>query len=154
MKKIVFISTILGLGFIFQAVGQDRLIMGTIRMIDDNPMYMVSVVLQGTTIGTTSGKNGKYLLKIPPHYSKHKTLCFSSVGMKSKEVEIPDQENEALDVHLEADILPLEEVTIIYDTQTRQSWSYYTTLGPIATMDIQDYLKDSLQAVARLNSLK
>jgi hypothetical protein len=154
MKKIVLISVILMFGGIFQAMAQDRLVMGTIRMMDNSPMYMVSVVLKGTTIGTTSGKNGKYLLKIPPFYSKYKTLCFSSVGMKSKELEIPVQENEPLNVHLEADIIPLEAVTIIYDTQTRQSWTYYTTLGPIATMDFQDYLKDSLQALDRLNSLR
>lgn len=154
MKRIVFISAILLLGCIFQAMGQDRLVMGTITMMDNSPMYLVSVVLKGTTIGTTSGKNGKYLLKIPSHYSKYKTLYFSSVGMKTKEVEIPVQENEPFNVHLEADIIPLEAVTIVYDTQTRQSWTYYTTLGPIATMDFQDYLKDSLQALDRFNSLR
>jgi hypothetical protein len=45
------------------------------------PIFMVSVLLKGTTIGTASGENGIFSLKIPEKYSAEDTLCISQRGL-------------------------------------------------------------------------
>lgn len=155
MKKIVFISTALLIGVIIPLMGQERFVTGTIQFADGStPMYLVSVVLKGTTIGTTSGKNGQYLLKIPEHYNGYDTMLISSVGMKSVEVVIPGQEQGPLNVHMEADILALDEVTIIYDTLTRQTWTYLTNYRQDTVINLLVQILDSLQLYDRLGNLR
>ncbi len=155
MKKIAFISAALLLGCIIQVLGQQRQVTGTIQFLNDStPIYMVSVVLKGTTIGTASGENGNFLLKIPEHYGSYDTLTFSSVGMKSLEVEIPDLEQEPINVYLDHEILNLAEVTIVYDTLTRQSRTYLTTYKQDTVINLLVHIIDSLQADDRFRNLR
>lgn len=155
MKKIVFISAALLLGCFIQVLGQSRQVTGTIKCSDDcTPMYKVSVVLKGTTIGTASDKSGIFSLKIPDHYSSYNTLSFSSVGMKNREVRIGSRESDPMNVFMDADIVHLAEVTIVYDTLTRQSRTYLTPFRQDPVVEWLANMVDSLQADDRFRKLR
>ena len=155
MKKIVFISAVLLLGCIIQALGQNRHVMGTIKCSNDStPLNLVSVVLKGTAIGTASGEKGDFSLNIPEYYSHYNTLCFSFIGMKSREVKIEDRGQEHINLYMEDDFLPLAEVTIVYDTLTGQSRTYLTTFKQDTVINMLVQIVDSLQAEDRSRTLR
>jgi TonB-linked SusC/RagA family outer membrane protein len=89
-------------------LAQTRVITGTVTSTEDNsPIPGVTVVVKGTTIGTSTNVDGKYVLTVP---TKYNTVVISYVGMKTKEITLTDASN--YDVALEPDILNMEEVVV------------------------------------------
>ncbi len=74
---------------------------------DGNPVPGVSVVVKGTTIGTTTDFDGKYSLNVP---SSATSLVFSFVGLKTQEVAIGGRNS--IEVVMETDVVGLEEVVV------------------------------------------
>ncbi|GIV59062.1 MAG: SusC/RagA family TonB-linked outer membrane protein [Rhodothermaceae bacterium] len=72
------------------------------------PLPGVNVSVRGTTIGTTTDVDGNYALDLPPG---NRTLVFSFVGFRTREVAVPPGQN-TLDVQLEEDVLGLDEVVV------------------------------------------
>ncbi|MEQ8682779.1 MAG: TonB-dependent receptor plug domain-containing protein, partial [Cyclobacteriaceae bacterium] len=66
----------------------------------------VSVLLKGTTTGTTTDTNGNYSLRV----SENSILVFSYVGFASQE--IPVNGRSVIDVEMETDIKALQEVVV------------------------------------------
>ena len=66
-------------------MSQVKQITGTVTNKDDGlPMPGVSVIVKGTTIGVTTGIDGKYVITA----SETQTLIFSFIGMKSQEIPV------------------------------------------------------------------
>ena len=77
----------------------------------------VTVVVKGTTLGTTSDASGNYSLSVPDGQGNG-TLLFSFIGYATKEVRIGNQT--VLNVTLEPDTKALEEVVVTgYMTQRK-----------------------------------
>ncbi len=75
----------------------------------------VSVVLKGTTRGTTTDNKGAYQLNVP---DKSAVLVFSFVGYLSQEVTVGNQA--AIDIKLQADTKSLSEVVVVgFGTQKK-----------------------------------
>ena len=56
-----------------------RTIKGKVVLAEENtPIPGVSVVIEGTTVGTLTDKNGAYTIKLPPDSDK---LLFSCIGL-------------------------------------------------------------------------
>lgn len=72
----------------------------------EEPLPGVSVLIKGTSYGTTTDLQGYYSLKIPYGYN---TLQFSFIGMSSQEKEIS---NNTINVGLMADVQQLSEVVV------------------------------------------
>ncbi|MDZ4794523.1 MAG: SusC/RagA family TonB-linked outer membrane protein [Bacteroidota bacterium] len=68
-----------------QALAQQRIITGKVTDEKGNPVANVSVLVRGTTSGTTSKVDGTYSLEIP---ANAKALVFSSVDMSPVEMSI------------------------------------------------------------------
>jgi len=84
---------------------------------DGQPIPGVSVVIKGTTIGTTTDIDGRYSISVP---DDAETLVFSFVGMANKEV--PIGEENIVNTSLQAKLLGLDEVVVTaYGTQTKRS---------------------------------
>ncbi|MFY9372753.1 MAG: carboxypeptidase-like regulatory domain-containing protein, partial [Tenuifilaceae bacterium] len=80
-------------------------ITGTVTSTEDGmPIPGVSVMVKGTTIGTSTDIDGKYSLGVPQSAT---TLVFSFVGIKTQEVVIAGRT--VIDVVLEPETLALEE---------------------------------------------
>src|SRR6187399_915237 len=88
------------------------------KITDDKgiPVANVSVIVKGTTTGTTSKIDGTYSLTVP---ANAKALIFSSVDMGTEERQIGTQT--AIDVSLKAEDKTLSEVVVTgYGTQKRK----------------------------------
>ena len=87
---------------------QDRTISGTVSSDEDGSgLPGVNVILQGTTVGTTTDVNGSYSLDIP---SDGGTLVFSFIGLASQEVEVGARS--VVDVVMSSDVEELQEVVV------------------------------------------
>ncbi|QKG55308.1 TonB-dependent receptor [Hymenobacter sp. BRD128] len=79
----------------------------------------VTVLVKGTTIGTSTGADGSFSLSAP----ENSTLVFSSIGYKNQEVAITGATS-SIAIRLSDDQQSLNEVVVVgYGTQTRQDLS-------------------------------
>ncbi len=86
---------------------QDIQISGKVTSAEDGKVLPgVSVVVKGTTTGTTTNIDGEYSLSVPPGA----TLVYSFIGMKTQEVPVGTQTT--INAIMEADITGLEEVVV------------------------------------------
>jgi TonB-linked SusC/RagA family outer membrane protein len=85
---------------------------------DGQPLPGASIIIKGTTVGTTTDFQGKYSLSIP---TDAKTLVFSFVGMKNQEVAIAGKA--VVDVVLSPDVVGLDEVVVTALGITREKKS-------------------------------
>jgi TonB-linked SusC/RagA family outer membrane protein len=108
-----------------QIYAQNRTITGKVISSQDNlGIPGVSVVVAGTTNGTVTDIDGNYTLSIAP---ETKTLHFSAVGMKAKDVEVGATDK--IDVTLDQAALKLDEVVVTANAIVREkrSLGYATT---------------------------
>ncbi|WP_245576511.1 SusC/RagA family TonB-linked outer membrane protein [Flexithrix dorotheae] len=81
---------------------------------DGEPLPGVSVLIKGTTTGTTSDMDGNYSLAVPEGSS----LKFSYIGFTSQEIVVGTQSE--INIVLEQDLEQLEEVIVVgYGTQKK-----------------------------------
>jgi TonB-linked SusC/RagA family outer membrane protein len=76
----------------------------------------VTVLVKGTTTGTSTGADGSFSLNVP----ENSTLVFSSIGYKNQELAVTGASS-SLAVRMSDDAQSLTEVVVVgYGTQTRQ----------------------------------
>jgi TonB-linked SusC/RagA family outer membrane protein len=79
----------------------------------------VTVLVKGTTIGTSTGADGSFSLSVP----ENSTLVFSSIGYKNQELAITGATS-TIAIRMSDDAQSLNEVVVVgYGTQTRQDLS-------------------------------
>jgi TonB-linked SusC/RagA family outer membrane protein len=71
--------------FFGQILAQNRTITGKITDDKGTPLANVSVIIKGTSVGTSTGSDGTYSINVPP---SAKVLVFSSVGFSAVEYSI------------------------------------------------------------------
>lgn len=107
MKKLcVFLACFVFVGINFLQA-QTVQITGTVTSAEEGPLPGVSVIVKGTTVGTTTDGSGKYSLNTPTNAT---TLIFSFMGYKTQEVSIGGRK--VIDVALESDAVALEEIIV------------------------------------------
>lgn len=108
MRKFTIALALLLLIGLQGVLAQTRVITGTITSSEDkSPIPGVTVVVKGTTIGTSTNVDGKFVLTVP---TKYNTILVSYVGMKTKEIALTDASN--YDVAMDPDVLNMEEVVV------------------------------------------
>nr|WP_293841225.1 TonB-dependent receptor [uncultured Arsenicibacter sp.] len=104
----------------------DERISGKVTDKTGNGLPGVSVVVKGTTRGTTTDQDGNYLLNIP---NGSITLIYSFIGYETREVEVKNQTQ--INISLENDVKSLEEVVVVgYGTQKKVNLT-----GAVAAVD-------------------
>jgi TonB-linked SusC/RagA family outer membrane protein len=107
-------------------LAQMNTITGTVTSsaVSDGPLIGVTVVVKGTTTGTSTDLNGRYKISVPQSAT---TLVFTFVGMKKEEVEISGRSE--IDVVMQADIVGIGEVvvTAIGIKRSEKSLGYSST---------------------------
>ena len=100
------------------AFAQDKTVTGTVTDEGGSGLPGVSVVVKGTTRGTTTDVNGKYSISA----SRNAVLAFSFVGFLAKEATVGNQS--AINVSLEPDVANLEEVIVTaFGTAKKESFT-------------------------------
>src|SRR5438128_1216094 len=90
------------------AMAQSRTVTGVITdKMDGAPLAGVSIVVKGTSSGTTTNSEGKFSVQAP---SSATTLVVSFIGFKTQEVAIPESNN--VDLIMENDVQELSEVVV------------------------------------------
>lgn len=102
---------------------------GTVISSDDGlPLPGVSVILKGTSSGTTTDTDGKYTIPVP---SDESVLIFSFIGFMSQEISVGSRS--LLDVEMAVNVTDLESVVVVgYGTQKKSD-----VTGAIAGVDSQ-----------------
>lgn len=117
---------------------QNKTITGKVVGDDNSTLPGVSIVVKGTLIGTVTDIDGKFSLSVP---SDAKTLVFTFVGLKSKEVEIGSQTT--FTVTLSEETVGLEEVVVVgYGVQKKES-----VVGAITQIDNQALVRSGVTNV-------
>ena len=110
------ILTIISMFLCVVAFGQGRTINGTVTdAAEGSPLPGVNIVVEGTTIGTTTNMDGEYQIEVPEDMN---VLVFSFVGYQEKKVTIEGRST--IDVALQPRMEALEEVVVVgYGTQKK-----------------------------------
>lgn len=96
---------------------QSRIVSGTVKDEQNQPVIGVSVTLKGTTTGTQTNLDGKFSISVPEN---NQILVFNFVGMVKKEVSVAGKQN--ITVFMENDMAQLSEVVIVgYGVQKKAS---------------------------------
>lgn len=98
-----------------------------------DPLPGVSVLVKGTSLGTSTDLEGRYTLEIP---SGKAVLVFSFVGYKSREVPVSGQAD--ISIQLEQDLASLEEVVVVgYGTQQKKDLTGAVSVVNMESMKAQ-----------------
>lgn len=118
------------------------------KVTDDkqNPVPNASVVVKGTTTGTTTKADGTYSLTVPADAT---ALLISSVGMEPKEVAIGSQSVINVDVK-SADVALAEVVVTAYGSTTKKSFT--GTASTIKSEAFKDLQVSSITSVLQGNA--
>lgn len=119
---------------------QQKQISGTVTDESGQPLPGVTVIVEGTTIGTITGGDGTFSLSIP---SDARTLQFSFVGMKTQAVSIGNQT--VFSVTMEEEAIGLEEVVAIgYGVQKKATLS-----GSVTNVEGEELVKTPVTNVSQ-----
>jgi len=126
------------------AMSQEKLVRGTVRDAGDGTTLVgVTVMVKGTTIGTTTDIDGNYSLRV----SAGSTLEFRYIGMRAQEVVVDDRT--VIDVFLEPEIRALEQVVVTALGIRREERTLTYNMQSLQSEEIissrQENLVDALQ---------
>lgn len=108
MKKTLLLHVLLGLLATAVAAAQERRVTGRVTSSEDSqPLPGVSVIVTGTTLGTTTDATGTYSISVPAPDAK---LTFSFIGYLREEVAVGSQTQ--INVSLMQDMSTLNEVVV------------------------------------------
>jgi TonB-linked SusC/RagA family outer membrane protein len=121
--------------------GQERTVTGTVINPEDNSgLPGVSVVAEGTSVGTITNVDGSYKLVVPEGVG---SLVFSSIGYKTQTVSVGSRS--VIDIEMMEDLMQLEEIVVIgYGAQKRVNLS-----GAVETIDSKVLENRPIQSVGQ-----
>jgi len=112
MAALLFFTCLLAL----TSFAQQKNLSGTVIGEDGVPIPGVTVVVKGTTTGTITDMDGKFLFAAA---ADSKILVISYIGMKSQEIEIGNQT--VFNLTMAADVIGVDEVVVIgYGTRLKE----------------------------------
>lgn len=119
----------------------DRTLQGTVTDEKQQPLPGVSIVVKGTTRGTTTDLNGNYTLRLT---NESDSLTFSIIGFVTQSFKLGNQAT--LNVNLRPDIKQLRDVVVIgYGTASKRD-----VTGSITTVKAEEFNSGVLVTPAEL----
>ncbi|MEZ5013886.1 MAG: SusC/RagA family TonB-linked outer membrane protein [Chitinophagales bacterium] len=108
MKKLAAFILIVPLMMVAVAFGQSKTITGTVTSATDNEALPgATIMVKGTTTGTVTDLDGKYILVVPQDKDE---LVITFLGYKTTTIAINGRN--VVDIALEEDILGLDEIVV------------------------------------------
>lgn len=133
MRKLTILLVFFLIGGI-QVVLAQKTITGKVVQEDGSGIPGATVVVTGTSTGTTTDISGNYSIKVP---AGAQMLKFTYIGMKPVEVEIGLKK--VIDVTLQEDVTSLDEVVVVgYGTQKKRDLT-----GAITSVKSNDLIVSS-----------
>ena len=142
MKNFTFklvLTVVLGWCFAFAAEAQT--VRGVVKDAAGEPVIGAAVVVDGTTLGTSTGVDGSFTLNVPD--AKKNVLVVSYIGMKTQNIPVNGRTN--VPVQLEEDATALEDVVVIgYQTVRRKDLT-----GSVSSVSAKDIVAAPVSNVAQ-----
>jgi TonB-linked SusC/RagA family outer membrane protein len=136
--KAFILQTILLIA-VFSAFSQQRNITGTITdAADGRTLPGVTVMVKGTTFGTTSDINGKYSLNVG---EEARILVYSFLGMKTQEIQIKN--TSVINVQMESSNIDLNEVVVVGYGAVKKS----DLTGSVASIKTEEMRKTPINSL-------
>jgi TonB-linked SusC/RagA family outer membrane protein len=102
---------------IYASQGNQLPVKGVVVDDQNKPLAGVTVQVKGTTLGTTTDKDGEYSISVADGKA---VLVFSFIGFKSQEITVGDRQT--IDVTMESSVTELAETVVVaYGTQKKES---------------------------------
>ncbi|HKK64145.1 MAG TPA: carboxypeptidase-like regulatory domain-containing protein, partial [Bacteroidales bacterium] len=151
-RKGVQLSLMLALVLSFtldNSYAQDRIeVTGTVTDADDgSPLPGASIIVQGSeeatgsTIGTTTGMDGTYTIRVPENLN---TLTVSFIGYITQNVTIDGRTT--VDIQLESDVRMLDDVVVVgYGVQDRREIT-----SAVASVDADQFNRGNINNAEEL----
>lgn len=131
-KQLILLIAVFWAGLV-HARQEQTVVSGTVlSQTDQLPLPGVNVILKGSTLGTVSNEEGKFILSLP---SGNQTLKFSYIGYSSKELEITVPVSGQLTVFLSEDQVELSQFDIV--STGFQELSSERTTGSFVRLDTE-----------------
>ena len=116
-KLVLSLIAVLGGGMLL-AMAQKQQVSGTVTNADGNPIVGATVVVDGTTTGTTTGAGGRFTLAVPADG----TLQVSFIGYQTQSV--PVNGRTSVEIRLSEDTKAIDEVLVVaYGTAKKESFT-------------------------------
>src|SRR5690349_2897457 len=116
MRKLLLLQLAMLLCIVQVVAQQNRTVTGTVTDPSGSPIPNVSVLIRGTSIGTTSKADGTFSISLPP---TAKILQFSAVGYALMEITIGNKA--VVNASLQPSDRNLQEVVVVgYGTQKKK----------------------------------
>jgi len=117
VRKLV-LSLIAVLGVWALALAQTRQVSGTVTGTDGKPIAGATVIVNGTSVGTTTGTNGRFTVAVPANGQ----LTVSFVGYESQQVIVSGRTS--VDVTLKENAHAIDEVMVVaYGTAKKDAFT-------------------------------
>jgi TonB-linked outer membrane protein, SusC/RagA family len=143
-KKLTLV--VLCLGFALVANAQALTVKGVVTDPSGEPLIGVSVMIEGTQLGTTTGIDGDYSLSVPD--ASKNNLVFSYIGMKDQVIKVGNRA--VIDVSMEDDNTFLDEVVVVgYATVKRRD-----LMGSVASVGSEKLAEQPVTTVSQALSGK
>ncbi|MBC9796836.1 SusC/RagA family TonB-linked outer membrane protein [Sinomicrobium weinanense] len=110
---------------------QGRVINGAVRDADGVPLPGATIIVKGTSVGTTSDFDGNFRINMP---KGGEVLLISFIGYVTREVAVGDQS--FLEITLEEDVSSLEEVVVTALNITREEKSLGYAISKVEGDDL------------------
>lgn len=118
---------------------QSRSLTGIVTDTRSTALPGVTIMIKGTTLGTTSNENGRFRLTLPT--SDNLILIFSFIGMKTQEVTINSQQE--IQVSLQEETAVLEDV-IVTGIFNKSKESYTGAVTSVSAKDLKIFRGQNL----------
>ena len=129
---------LLGVGLASTAAAQK--IGGVVKDSAGKPVIGASVIVDGTTLGASSGVDGQWTLNVPD--ASKKTLVISYIGMKTQRIAIGSKTQ--IDVRLEDESTAMDDVVVVgYATVKRRD-----VVGSVASVNAETLQQMPVASVA------
>lgn len=129
------------LGSSISAFAQQRKVTGIVQDENDTPMPGVSVVVSGTTIGTTTDVDGNFLLNVSTEAQK---LDLSFVGYVNKTVEVPA--SGSMLIKMQPALIDLGDVVVIGYGSSKKG----DLTGAVSNVNSEDFNVGMINTPAQL----
>ncbi len=125
-----------------ETAAQKFKVSGTIISSEDNqPLPGVNIIVEGTTIGTTSDVNGKYSLEVE---NPNVNLVFSYVGFVNEVIAVNGRA--VIDITMVQDVAKLEEIVVVgYGTVKKKDLT-----GAVSSIQSKDLGNSSVANVGQM----
>ena len=117
VRKLV-LSLIAAMGFFALAEAQNQQVSGTVTNVDGTPIAGATVVVDGTSTGTSTGSDGRFIIAAPADG----TLMISFIGYETQRLPIGGKTR--IDVVMKDDLQAIDDVIVVaYGTAKKEAFT-------------------------------